>query len=626
MRPWLVVGALAVCGCEEDQRDPSYQFSRGGSSMRPEPPDLRTANWTWSECGVLPGSKSAAVSAQFALAGEALLVTYEDGSLLLHRVGQVASALLRRTGETVQPRVSPDGQFAVDWEGGTLVMHDLTDFRSSRELALEAGGCGTAFSLSADNSQLLFTGSPASCVFDVETGMGVARVETNSEQVAFVGDHFVVAQADFTFASYDDQGLLLATTSLDVPTGSLLLELTSDGLAVVERPDHGYVVYEAETGTLLAELEAAAEPTEPIFSPDGALMLVDDRVVALADGELVLTADPGVRRGEVVALSFDGARAAVLDGFEIEQRAAVVEVETGAGVQAFGGHGRPVLGLAVSPDGTAMVSTSGDQTFGYVLAEDFSDTRARWMADAQLWLAASYSPDGTLIALSGDSRALLDAETGARVFSPPPPPGVRTGCFNSYFHFSHDQRWVAGGGYDFGFDVFDADEQTLVTTLPSSTCNAAVAFSADDSLLATSGPELYRTSDWSRLWPEDVVQEPNLAAFLTRVHFHPDGRGIEVSTCGLEASSGAFSCATRMFEVETGAEVAKSTADMFGGYRAFSPDGSWMLSGNVLLHRYSTEQRSLSRVFTASAFAPDGDIIGGDREGNLVRFCKSEGP
>src|SRR5262245_2176133 len=116
LRSWLVLAALTSLGGCDDAREPPTPFPIEAAAGAPEQPaaqDSSTVDFTWSECGSLPGMSVAAKQVQFALGGEALVVTYDDGSLILHRIGQATSGLLRRAGETVAPRVSPDGQFVL---------------------------------------------------------------------------------------------------------------------------------------------------------------------------------------------------------------------------------------------------------------------------------------------------------------------------------------------------------------------------------------------------------------------------------------------------------------------------------------------------------------------------------
>jgi hypothetical protein len=104
----------------------------------------------------------------------------------------------------------------------------------------------------------------------------------------------------------------------------------------------------------------------------------------------------------------------------------------------------------------------------------------------------------------------------------------------------------------------------------------------------------------------------------------PDGQTISVATCILDGNTGGLSCTGKQYALDTGAEVEGSWRD-FTGARKYSPDGSWMLSGAELQH-FSTQHRNLATALTATTFAPNGDIFGGDREGRLFRFCHSELP
>ncbi len=78
-------------------------------------------------------------------------------------------------------------------------------------------------------------------------------------------------------------------------------------------------------------------------------------------------------------------------------------------------------------------------------------------------------------------------------------------------------------------------------TVPSARCDGRAAFNADESLMATTGPELYRTSDWTRIWPATVIspviqgQRRDDSPFGD-VQFLPGGRELLISLCGRPVS------------------------------------------------------------------------------------------
>ncbi|HXK19405.1 MAG TPA: hypothetical protein VNG33_16455, partial [Polyangiaceae bacterium] len=268
----------------------------------------------------------------------------------------------------------------------------------------------------------------------------------------------------------------------------------------------------------------------------------------------------------------------------------------------------------VSPDGQRFVTTNGHTATGYEVATDFAESRAIWTVDTGLEWASEYSRDGSLVAISGDGRATVDALTGVRYLQPAPPAGVIIGCFNAYFGFSSDHRWVAGGDWGYGVDVYDTLTEALLTTLPSAGCNTSATFSADDSLLATSSGELYRTSDFSRIWPTVVTPaQPPYEEALTGVQFMADGQSFVSSSCqtrDYQIGGAPFVCHNALHTI-AGTTVSSSNLGDTIARPAFSRDDRWLLDG----------QAESALNMTAAAFAPNGDVIAGDKDGVIHRFC-----
>jgi hypothetical protein len=60
-----------------------------------------------------------------------------------------------------------------------------------------------------------------------------------------------------------------------------------------------------------------------------------------------------------------------------------------------------------------------------------------------------------------------------------------------------------------------------------------------------------------------------------------------------------------------------------GRHPRFSSDGHWIVAAGTLLHLPSGETRAFDANATEALFAPNGDVIAGETDGSLVRFCRS---
>jgi hypothetical protein len=61
-----------------------------------------------------------------------------------------------------------------------------------------------------------------------------------------------------------------------------------------------------------------------------------------------------------------------------------------------------------------------------------------------------------------------------------------------------------------------------------------------------------------------------------------------------------------------------------GRHVDISAEGNWYLRGRELVHRPSGEVRPFDEAALAAVFAPNGDIIAGNADASLVRFCRSD--
>lgn len=121
-----------------------------------------------------------------------------------------------------------------------------------------------------------------------------------------------------------------------------------------------------------------------------------------------------------------------------------------SGFEQLTAHGGPVKGLALSPDGRWMVSTSFDYTAVLWSARDFSERRTLHGHQAAV-NAAAFSPDGRFLVTAGDDRTLrvwrLEQLLDAAV---EPVPRVLEGHTAKIVHlaFSPDGQRLASSSWD----------------------------------------------------------------------------------------------------------------------------------------------------------------------------------
>ncbi|HYJ10910.1 MAG TPA: hypothetical protein VEX18_17935, partial [Polyangiaceae bacterium] len=259
-----------------------------------------------------------------------------------------------------------------------------------------------------------------------------------------------------------------------------------------------------------------------------------------------------------------------------------------------------------------------------------SDSHVIWDMQVDLNLSVDVSTDGRLAAIGGDGRAIYDGRDGHVVWAAVPPPAeVVTGeiCLLDRLRFSPKATWLAGSDYSHDLQVFalnSAEPWQPLLELPG-TCDSAV-FSRDERLMATAAAALYRTgassSDWTQVWASPLPAEPTFDYALSDVTFSPDEAQLLVSRCPQRAGR----CVTTLLNVDTGA-VDRQLTELQGPNPSFSPEGSWIVAANMLLHLPSGDVRPLGEqegATNVALFMPDGDIVAGSSNGALTRYCRNE--
>ena len=164
-------------------------------------------------------------------------------------------------------------------------------------------------------------------------------------------------------------------------------------------------------------------------------------------------------------------------------------------------HGGPVKGLALSPDGRWMVSTSFDYTAVLWSTADFSERRTLKGHQAAV-NAAAFSPDGRYLVTAGDDRMLCVWKLGDLLDEDTQPvPTVLSGHTAKVVHlaFSADGRRLASSSWDHSVGIWSvpAFENEVFLSGHDAPVHAAL-FSNDGRALYSAGGDGH-----VRLW--DVI-------------------------------------------------------------------------------------------------------------------------
>ncbi len=628
----------------------------GASSLSTNPPSPEeSAHWTWSSCGTIEASSPATMAALSADEARVAVVN-QIGAITIYDTSDGAPLLVLHPG--IAPAAiafSPDGGALGVTGQGTTELLPVTVAPDPPSLEQVSGQpCASErIGFSLDGKYVLTYGADApACVWRMDNGRRVSRSSVTTRSAAVRGEALVSVgvSADgfhFTIVTRDFAGTQLLEQEIEMPpTGPAEgAWLSPAGDRVVTLGSFAQM-FDVDRGS---SMRSTREAHDVAFDYRGTLTRFGDGVFDTRLGKIVR--EVGNADAEVspfsdavtpVALSSDATQELVLS----EGNAALRRIDTTSFVLVFAGptqrreeHSKVgVSDLAISGDGSLLVlQGQGWYAFGLRVAEKFEASSLAWWATAPEapWVS-DLSADGKWLAVSGDNRVLVDAADG-HVQWPLVLPPPSAACFGSQLRLSPSGKWAAGESYGKTIDVFAVSAEasefpTPLVSLPAAGCLAAVAFSRDESLMATSGPELYATddhdSDWKLRWTARAGDAGHGAddfdSVLNEVRFSPDQQSLLVSRCPPTGDD----CIAKLHSVADGS-VSRELPELTAPHPAFSSEGHWLVSGSTLLHLPSGKVVSLaapssSASIATAIFAPNGDIIAGFDDLSVTRYCRSQ--
>jgi WD40 repeat protein len=286
-------------------------------------------------------------------------------------------------------------------------------------------------------------------------------------------------------------------------------------------------------------------------------------------------------------------------------------------LRTLAGHNDAVIGIAFSPDGALLATTSRDRTARLWDTSTGALTHTLSGHDSFVFNAA-FSPDGALVATTSDDRTarVWDTATGAVIHA-------LTGHTNSVYRllFSPDGALIATTSSDNTARLWDAATGNVIHVLTGHSNDVyGVAISPDGTLIATASFD-----QTARLW--DMVTGNVIHAltghtsYVHQVVFSPDGAVIATTSSDKTA---------RLWDTATGAVIRVLTGHSDGVYGvAFSPDGDLLATTSrdktARLWRAATGTPRHALVghtdyVHTAAFSPDGGLLATASVDNTARL------
>ena len=623
------------------------------ASAGPVDPSV-SGQWTWQECGSIAPTPLA-IQAQFLPSGD-LVVSYVDGSILVHSgsTWRPVQELATASG-TVSPfAVSLDGALLATAGTQPLQFHLVSTADGSTVLDIvQPPECASgALQFSAEGDYVFETGGNSTCIWWTADGSLVAEMPGAFSSAAIRAGQLIAVDPSAPSEPTSQPALLTyslpaepcaascpppvqgPSVSLSLSPGwtvpSSLLRVSPRGdsvagavlsLGSANPGSAGSALWRSDGSLAYSSFTQAAQETA--YSPAGERVLLTDRVVNVdsAAVESVLTeqalddgysAIDGSGRLAMATLPAGGGQLALFDVPSGEPLGVVGAIPPSAptGVQPND--------MAASIDGTHFLVG----TMMWRIDPEFVQSNIVSIDQSSIRIDDAFSPDGTEYVTSGDRWGGIEStEMGATIESPvPPPPNVppeEVGCFLTGVRLSPRNDWFLVGAYDNSVSVLGIRDNVQVARLPTVRCSGRAVFNADESLVVTTDPALYRVSDWSEVWSSAGADDAGGdGGVWDDVQIRPNANEVLISHCG------SMSCEHALYSLTDGS-MLRMLPELTNNRAKFSPEGNWVVSGTTLLHLPDGQQRVLDRAPVLAAFVPNGDVVALLADNTLVRYCRS---
>lgn len=381
-------------------------------------------------------------------------------------------------------------------------------------------------------------------------------------------------------------------------------------------------IWDVSTGALLKSYADFGDVVAGVtFSPDGKQLAFSDGTLHMwkfNDGNPMTNDElftiPGAAPD---SFSPDGSRLAGYVGNDIK----IWDASSGRELLTLIGHRNWVMGLAFSPDGNSLASTSKDGSVKIWSLAPGNELAAVTSPGTVFGTRVVFSPDGKLFLTNGGdgSGIVWNTETGRSLFI------VRGQTEVLSLAYSPNGKSFATGSRDGKLILWDASNgRELLSFSGHEDGIRDIAFSPDSQLIATGsfdGTARIWNTRTGKLFQEITGHQSQNHDLVLGVAFSPDGGTLATSSTDGTAM---------VWEVKTGRHLFTLKGHTLGiPDIAFSPDGTLIATGSgdgtAILWDARTGSQKLTLTGHTSGissvqFSPDGRLLATGSDDNTAKL------